>query len=59
MTESRIPGAYMAPGTSSFAEFLAAYRSEIATAYPPRPTGEVLLPFPRLFIVARRTRTVV
>jgi proteasome beta subunit len=29
MTESRIPGAYMAPGTSSFAEFLAAQAPDL------------------------------
>ena len=30
------------------------YLVPIAKAYPAQPTGEVLLPFPRLFIVARR-----
>jgi trans-aconitate 2-methyltransferase len=35
--------------------FLAGYREEIAAAYPPLPDGRVLLPFPRLFIVATRT----
>jgi trans-aconitate 2-methyltransferase len=34
--------------------FLAAYRAAIATAYPPRSDGRVLLPFPRLFVVAQR-----
>jgi trans-aconitate 2-methyltransferase len=34
--------------------FLAAYRSAIAGAYPPRADGRVLLPFPRLFIVAAK-----
>lgn len=34
--------------------FLAAYGREIAAAYPPRIDGKVILPFPRLFIVARR-----
>jgi trans-aconitate 2-methyltransferase len=32
--------------------FLAAYRDAIAVAYPSLPDGRVLLPFPRLFIVA-------
>lgn len=36
------------------ARFLAAYRAEIARAYPPHPDGTVLLRFPRLFVVARR-----
>jgi len=36
------------------AAFLAAYRTRIAEAYPPRTDGKVLLGFPRLFIVARR-----
>jgi trans-aconitate 2-methyltransferase len=36
------------------ADFLALYRAEIARAYPPRPHGGVLLPFPRLFVVASR-----
>jgi trans-aconitate 2-methyltransferase len=35
-------------------EFLTVYRSEIARAYPVLPDGSVLLPFPRLFIVATR-----
>jgi trans-aconitate 2-methyltransferase len=34
--------------------FLAAYRHEIAAAYPPLRDGRVLLPFPRLFIIATR-----
>jgi trans-aconitate 2-methyltransferase len=34
--------------------FLAQYRKELADAYPPLPDGRVLLPFPRLFIVASR-----
>lgn len=33
--------------------FLAAYRAAMRTAYPPRADGAVLLPFRRLFIVAR------
>lgn len=36
------------------AAFLAAYTQRIAAAYPSRADGSVLLPFPRLFIVARR-----
>jgi len=36
------------------AEFLALYQAEIARAYPLRPHSGVLLPFPRLFIVASR-----
>jgi trans-aconitate 2-methyltransferase len=34
--------------------FLAQYHDEIADAYPPLADGRVLLPFPRLFIVAVR-----
>jgi trans-aconitate 2-methyltransferase len=34
--------------------FLAQYRDEIAAAYPPLADGRVLLPFPRLFVVAVR-----
>ncbi|CAB3779925.1 Trans-aconitate 2-methyltransferase [Paraburkholderia ultramafica] len=34
--------------------FLQRYRDEIANAYPPLADGTVLLPFPRLFIVATR-----
>ena len=36
------------------ADFLALYRAAIAEAYPARGGGGVLLPFPRLFIVATR-----
>lgn len=36
------------------AAFLAQYREEIAAAYPSLADGRVLLPFPRLFIVAVR-----
>jgi trans-aconitate 2-methyltransferase len=36
------------------AAFLAEYRAAIAQAYPPLADGSVLLPFPRLFIVATR-----
>ena len=34
--------------------FLARYESAIAKAYPAEPDGTVLLPFPRLFLVATR-----
>ncbi|MDE1181577.1 trans-aconitate 2-methyltransferase [Paraburkholderia sp.] len=34
--------------------FLSEYRDAIAQAYPAQPDGTVLLPFPRLFIVATR-----
>jgi trans-aconitate 2-methyltransferase len=37
--------------------FLAQYRDEIAAAYPPLADGRVLLPFPRLFVVAVRGGT--
>ncbi|GAN77864.1 trans-aconitate 2-methyltransferase [Acidisphaera rubrifaciens] len=36
------------------AGFLARYRALVAAAYPRQPDGAVLLPFPRLFIVATR-----
>jgi trans-aconitate 2-methyltransferase len=32
--------------------FLDRYKAAIAQAYPPLPDGTVLLPFPRLFILA-------
>jgi len=35
--------------------FLAAYEARIAQAYPKRADGKLLLQFPRMFIVARRT----
>lgn len=34
--------------------FLAAYQAELAEAYPTLDDGSVLLPFPRLFLVAQR-----
>jgi trans-aconitate 2-methyltransferase len=34
-------------------DFLAAYAVRIAAAYPPQPDGRTLLPFKRIFIVAR------
>lgn len=37
------------------AAFLARYEAEIARAYPALPDGTIVLPFPRLFIVATRT----
>ena len=36
------------------AAFLDAYRGRLAPLFPRRPGGVILLPFPRLFIVARR-----
>ncbi len=46
---------FVAPlGAQERAAFLARYRDAIAGAYPPRAGGGVLLPFPRLFIVASR-----
>jgi len=39
------------------AAYLARYEAEIAKAYPALPDGSVLLPFPRLFIVAQRRPT--
>jgi len=36
------------------AAFLAAYKNELAKAYSPLADGTVILPFPRLFIVATR-----
>jgi trans-aconitate 2-methyltransferase len=36
------------------ASYLSAYREAVARAYPALPDGSVLLPFPRLFIVATR-----
>jgi trans-aconitate 2-methyltransferase len=35
-------------------DFIADYTARIARAYPRRHDGRVLLPFPRLFIVATR-----
>ena len=46
---------YMAPLNEEEKEgFLAAYLAAITLAYPALPDGTVLLPFPRLFIVANR-----
>ena len=46
---------FLAPlDATEAAAFLAQYRAGIALAYPPLPDGSVLLPFPRLFIVATR-----
>lgn len=38
----------------SRAAFLERYTAAVARAYPPQPDGSVLLPFPRLFMVAIR-----
>jgi trans-aconitate 2-methyltransferase len=35
-------------------EFLRRFRDGVAKAYPAQPDGAVLLPFPRLFMVATR-----
>lgn len=40
--------------TTEEAAFLARYDAALAQAYPPEPTGEVLFPFRRLFLVLRR-----
>lgn len=46
---------FLAPlGAEEQADFLAAYQAAVAAAYPALPDGTVLLPFPRLFIVATR-----
>lgn len=46
---------YVAPlNEDGKAGFLAAYLAAITVAYPALPNGTVLLPFPRLFIVANR-----
>jgi len=46
---------FLAPLTAGErADFLSRYRDAIAKAYPVRPWGGVLLPFPRLFLVAQR-----
>jgi trans-aconitate 2-methyltransferase len=45
---------YLAPLSAAERDnFLARYRTKLTAAYPPRSTGEVLLPFPRLFIVSQ------
>jgi len=46
---------FLAPLDASEAvSFLTEYRKRIADAYPALPDGSVLLPFPRLFLVAAR-----
>ena len=42
----------LAPGERE--TFLARYLDAIGRAYPPQADGGVLLPFPRLFLVATR-----
>ncbi len=45
---------FIAPlGDDERAEFLARYESAVARAYPAMADGSILLPFPRMFIVAR------
>ena len=47
---------YLAPlDADERANYLESYREEITRAYPRRAFGGVLLPFPRLFVVAART----
>lgn len=46
---------YLAPlDAGQQAAFLSKYREGVARAYPALPDGSVLLPFPRLFLVATR-----
>ena len=46
---------YLAPlDEAERREFLIRYREGVARAYPAQPDGAVLLPFPRLFMVATR-----
>jgi trans-aconitate 2-methyltransferase len=46
---------FLAPlDSEETARFLAEYRAQMVEAYPPIADGSVLLPFPRLFIVATR-----
>jgi trans-aconitate 2-methyltransferase len=46
---------YLAPlDEAQRAQFLERYQAAVAEAYPPLADGSVLLPFPRLFIVATR-----
>lgn len=46
---------FLAPLTAAETnQFLGEYRAALADAYPPLADGSVLLPFPRLFIVATR-----
>jgi trans-aconitate 2-methyltransferase len=46
---------YLAPlDEAQRAQFLERYQAAVAQAYPPLADGSVLLPFPRLFIVATR-----
>jgi trans-aconitate 2-methyltransferase len=41
-------------GTEGSQGFLAAYAAAMRAAYPPGPDGAVLLPFRRLFVLARK-----
>lgn len=63
MSKIRRMAAYLAPnrncdklarllGPEERAGYLAAYEAAVAAACPALPDGTVLLPFPRLFIVA-------
>lgn len=46
---------FLAPLTDAErTEYLARYRDRVAAAYPALPDGSVLLPFPRLFLIATR-----
>jgi trans-aconitate 2-methyltransferase len=46
---------FLAPlDTMEMAAYLADYRAGLLEVYPPMPDGSVLLPFPRLFLVATR-----
>ena len=46
---------YLAPlERQAQADFLAQYQEAMAGAYPALPDGTVLLPFPRLFVIAQR-----
>ena len=42
---------------ADLARFLEVYREKLRAAYPARPNGVTLFPFPRLFIVATRAST--
>ncbi len=42
---------------ADLARFVEVYREKLRTAYPTRPNGVTLFPFPRLFIVATQAST--